>query len=138
MQRVAAGAPPAAVLRRFALAASPAGASITLRIVSAAESKRLNQRYRKKGVPTNVLSFPYDRRHGDVVLCDPVIRRESRQQRKSLRAHYAHMTIHGVLHLRGYDHITKRAAALMERREIRILRRLGFGDPYAVRSVSPR
>ena len=83
-----------------------------------------------KAKATNVLSFAGS---GDVVLCHPVIRKEARQQGKSLRAHYAHLVVHGVLHLRGYDHVTKRGAERMERREIRILRALGFGDPYAVR-----
>ncbi len=82
---------------------------------------------------TNVLSFPYGGGSGDVVLCHPVIAREARAQDKTLRAHYAHLVVHGVLHLRGYDHVTKRAAAQMERREIHILRRLGYADPYAVR-----
>ena len=100
---------------------------MTLRVVGAAESRLLNGKYRQKPYPTNVLSFPGS---GDVVLCHPVIRRESKEQRKSLRAHYAHMVVHGVLHLRGYDHVTKRGAARMERREIAILRRLGFADPY--------
>ncbi len=107
--------------------------SVTLRVVGAAESRYLNSAFRGKAKPTNVLSFGYGPRHGDVVLCDPVIRKEARQQGKSLRAHYAHLVVHGVLHLRGHDHVTKRAAARMERREILILRRLGVADPYAVR-----
>ena len=131
VQRAAAGAPPTAVLRRFARAALPARAEVTLRIVNAPESKRLNGKFRKKSKPTNVLSFPYGRGSGDVVLCHPVIAREAKAQRKSLRAHYAHLVVHGLLHLRGHDHRRKREAARMERAEIRILRRLGFGDPYA-------
>jgi probable rRNA maturation factor len=66
-----------------------------------------------------------------VVLCHPVIAREAREQGKSLRAHYAHLVVHGILHLRGHDHHRRPAAARMEKAEIRILRRLGFGDPYA-------
>jgi probable rRNA maturation factor len=128
-----AGAPSAAVLRRFALAAALARSRITLRIAAAAESRKLNARYRAKRQPTNVLSFPYGAGSGDVVLCHPVIRKEARQQGKSVRAHYAHLVVHGVLHLRGYDHVTKGGAARMERREIRILRQLGFADPYAVK-----
>jgi probable rRNA maturation factor len=121
------------MLRRFALAAAPARSQITLRVVGAAESRLLNKAFRGKARPTNVLSFGYSRTRGDIVLCHPVIRKESRQQGKSLRAHYAHLVVHGVLHLRGHDHVTKRGAARMERREIRILRRLGVADPYAVR-----
>ncbi|MEW6690449.1 MAG: rRNA maturation RNase YbeY [Pseudomonadota bacterium] len=133
MQRAVAGAPPAAALRRFALAALAARARVALRVVGASESKELNRRYRASDRPTNVLSFPYGGGSGDVVLCHPVIRKEARQQGKSLRAHYAHLVVHGVLHLRGYDHRTGSGAARMERREIRILRRLGFADPYAVK-----
>jgi probable rRNA maturation factor len=130
VQRIAAGAPPAPLLRRAALAAAAAGAEIALRIVGALESKKLNGRYRTKNRPTNVLSFPYGGGSGDVVLCHPVIAREAREQGKSLRAHYAHLVVHGVLHLRGLDHATRGEAARMERRETAILRRLGFGDPY--------
>jgi probable rRNA maturation factor len=125
------GAPSPALLRRFARAASRA--DITLRVVGAAEGKRLNRTFRKKNYPTNVLSFPYGGGNGDVVLCHPVIASEARAQSKSLRAHYAHLVVHGVLHLRGHDHLRKHDAARMERTEIRVLRRLGFDDPYAVK-----
>ena len=127
-----AGAPSPAVLRRFALAALPARSSITLRVVGAAESKKLNRKYRAKNKPTNVLSFPYGGGSGDVVLCHPVIRKESSQQGKSLRAHYAHMVVHGVLHLRGHDHRRRTEAEHMERVEIRALAHLGFPDPYGI------
>ena len=133
MHRAAAGAPSAALLRRFALAAAPARCEVTLRVVGAAESTSLNNKYRTKKNPTNVLSFPYGGGSGDVVLCHPVIAREAKEQRKSLRAHYAHLTVHGVLHLRGHDHLRNIDAARMERAEIRILRRLGFGNPYTVK-----
>jgi probable rRNA maturation factor len=118
------------LLRRYAREASRA--NITLRVVGGAEARRLNKNYRKKNYATNVLSFPYGGGSGDVVLCHPVIAREARAQGKSLRAHYAHLVVHGVLHLRGHDHLRARDAARMERAEIRILRRLGFGNPYAV------
>jgi probable rRNA maturation factor len=121
------GVPGAASLRRWALLA-PAG--VLLRIVGRSEGRRLNQRYRKKNYPTNVLSFPYGRGRGDVVLCHPVIAAEARAQGKPLAAHYAHLVVHGLLHLRGHDHAGKRDAARMERQEIRILRRLGFANPY--------
>jgi probable rRNA maturation factor len=133
VQRAAAGAPSIALLRRFALAAAPARAAITLRIAGAAESKSLNGKFRRKKYATNVLSFPYARGSGDVVLCHPVIAREAKDQGKNLRAHYAHLVVHGVLHLRGHDHLRKREAARMERTEIRILRRLGFDDPYTLK-----
>jgi probable rRNA maturation factor len=104
----------------------------TLRIVGAAEGRRLNQQYRRKSYATNVLSFPYEKDRGDVVLCHPVIAREARAQRKTLAAHYAHLVLHGLLHLRGYEHEKKREAGRMERLEIRLLARAGFGNPYTV------
>jgi len=108
------------------------GGALTLRIVDGREGRRLNRTFRKKSRATNVLTFRYDGMSGDVVLCHPVIRREARAQGKSVAAHYAHLVVHGVLHLRGYDHEKKRDAARMEAREIRILRRVGIGNPYAI------
>jgi probable rRNA maturation factor len=121
------GVPGAASLRKWAGLAS---ADVLLRIVDRAEGRRLNRRYRKRNYPTNVLSFPYGRGQGDVVLCHPVIAAEARAQGKPLAAHYAHLVVHGMLHLRGYDHVSRRDAARMERQEIRVLRRLGFANPY--------
>jgi len=117
------GLPSAASFRRWA-----AGFPVQIRIVGAKEGLFLNRQFRGKSKATNVLTF----HTGDVVLCHPVIRREAKQQGKSLRAHYAHLVVHGALHARGYDHEKKRDAARMEAREIRILRRLGFGNPYAL------
>ena len=128
------GLPAAAALRSWTLGSS----GVTLRIVGEREGRRLNARFRKKNKPTNVLSFAYGRGSGDVVLCHPVIAREARAQGKTLAAHYAHLVVHGILHLRGYDHEKKRDALRMERREIGMLRRLGFPDPYAVKSPPPR
>jgi len=104
---------------------------VTLRIVGEREGRRLNKTFRKMNRPTNVLSFSHGTQ-GDIVLCHPVIAREARTQAKSLRAHYAHLVVHGVLHLRGYTHEKKHDADRMERAEIRILRRLGQRNPYAV------
>ena len=120
------GVPGASLLRRWARAAS--AFPVTLRIVGEAEGRRLNSRFRKKTRATNVLSF----HTGDIVLCHPVIRREARAQGKSIAAHYAHLVVHGVLHLRGYRHEKTQDAARMEAREIAILRRGGIGNPYAV------
>jgi probable rRNA maturation factor len=125
------GVPGAAALRKWALTA-PSVERLTLRVVGRAEGRRLNRTFRGNNKPTNVLSFSYGTREGDVVLCHPVIAREARAQGKSLRAHYAHLVVHGVLHLRGYQHEKKRDAARMEAREIRILRRAGFRNPYTV------
>ena len=95
----------------------------TIRVVGVREGRALNRQFRKKDYATNVLSF----HTGDIVLCHPVVVREAREQGKSLRAHYAHLVVHGVLHLRGFAH-----GKTMESREIRLLRRMGFGNPYAV------
>ena len=116
------GLPSVASFRRWAAGFS----GITLRIVGRKEGLFLNRKYRGKSSATNVLTFDT----GDVVLCDPVIRKEARQQRKSLRAHYAHLVVHGALHFRGHDHLKKKDAARMERAEVRALRRLGFANPY--------
>jgi probable rRNA maturation factor len=120
------GLPSAASFRRWALGSR----EIVVRIVGAREGRALNNKYRRKNKPTNVLSFPYGKGGGDIVLCHPVIAREARAQGKALAAHYAHLVVHGILHLRGYDHEKKRDAERMERREIRLLARLGFRNPY--------
>jgi len=125
------GVPGAAALRAWARAAG--ASAITLRVVGASEGRRLNRQYRKKSYATNVLSFSYGNMRGDIVLCHPVIVREARAQRKSLRAHYAHLVVHGVLHLRGHAHHDKASARRMEAREISVLARLGFADPYTIK-----
>ena len=125
------GVPAPATLRGFARAALEEGdGELTLRIVGAAESRALNRRYRGKDKPTNVLSFAAEGALGDLVLCAPVIAREAREQGKSIRAHWAHMIVHGCLHLQGYDHQRERDAARMERKEQKLLAELGFPDPY--------
>jgi probable rRNA maturation factor len=110
---------------------------LSVRIVGEARSRTLNSAYRHKDKPTNVLSFAGagdipDGRHflGELVICAPVVAREARAQHKSLKAHWAHMTVHGVLHLLGFDHERQRQAAKMISREIQILDRLGFSNPY--------
>jgi probable rRNA maturation factor len=109
-------------------------ARVTVRFVGAAEGRRLNREFRRRERTTNVLSFAYDaddgRLAGDIVLCAPVVAREARDQGKPLRAHYAHLTVHGALHLRGHDHERRRDAVRMEAAERRILAGLGFPDPY--------
>ncbi len=120
------GVPSAALLRKWARIAS--FSEVNLRIVGEREGRSLNRTFRNIDRATNVLSF----HTGDIVLCHPVIRREAQAQGKSLAAHYAHLVVHGVLHLRGYQHEKKRDAARMEAREIRLLQRLGVRDPYAV------
>ena len=99
---------------------------VTLRIVGRGEGLSLNRKFRGRARPTNVLTFDT----GDIVLCHPVVAREARKQGKSLAAHYAHLVVHGALHLRGYDHATKREARRMEKEDIRRLARFGFRNPY--------
>lgn len=123
---------------RAALAADVAPFSIVLRFVEEAESRALNRSYRQRAGATNVLAFVYDDKRsaeghmlsGDIVLCAPVLRREATQQGKPLAAHCAHLVVHGVLHLQGHVHDQALEAAQMEAREIAILARLGFGNPY--------
>lgn len=115
-------------------------AEVCLRIVDETEGKNLNQEFRNKSYATNVLSFPMDddlsgiyknRPYiGDVVLCSPVIFQEANEQNKSLEMHWAHMVIHGLLHLLGYDHIGPDEAEVMEKLEKNLLKHLGFTDPY--------
>ena len=135
VQRVARGAPTTRVLLRSARAAAGAGMHATLRVVGTAEGRRLNRAFRGRDYATNVLSFAYGLGHGDIVLCHPVIAREAREQGKTLQAHYAHMVVHGLLHLGGLDHVRRDDAERMERREIRILQSLGFGNPYQVKAA---
>ena len=128
------GVPADATLRRYARAACERDARVTLRIVDGREGRALNRRYRGRDRATNVLTFVYDdgtSLAGDIVLCAPVVAREARAQRKTLAAHYAHLVIHGMLHLQGYDHERDDDAARMEAREAALLRALGYGNPYA-------
>jgi probable rRNA maturation factor len=125
------------VRRRRMHAVVGQGAAACLRIVGSAESRRLDREYRGKDRPTNVLSFPSSPEErvatgilGDLVICAPVVAREAREQRKTLRAHWAHMVVHGTLHLLDYDHESARGARTMEALEVEILHGLGFHDPY--------
>jgi probable rRNA maturation factor len=123
-------------LRRWASAALLQDAAVTVRIVGQAEGRRLNRKFRGKDHATNVLTFAYpDQRPlaGDIVLCAPLVRHEAQTQGLELLAHYAHLVVHGVLHLQGYDHELAAAAEIMESLESEIVTRLGYPDPYAVR-----
>ena len=111
------------------------GGQITVRFVDAEEGQTLNRDYRDKDYATNVLSFPYDTDPvvcGDLVICASVVEREAAEQGKPLAAHYAHLVVHGVLHLQGYDHETgEQDASRMEQQECIVLNALGFENPYA-------
>lgn len=136
-----AGLPAAQTLRRMAEAALQTcgrDAALSIRLVDEPEGRTLNRDYRHKDYATNVLSFPVELPEGvpvdwlgDLVLCAPVVAREASEQGKTLRAHYAHLVVHGVLHLLGFDHENKRDAERMEAEERRILAQLGIADPYA-------
>lgn len=112
-------------------------AELTIRIVDETESRYLNHNYRHKDKPTNVISFPFEpmgnkSRHqlGDIVMCAEVVAKEAKADEKDTFAHWAHLTIHGVLHLLGYDHEVPDEAEKMEKQEIEILEKLGFSNPY--------
>lgn len=138
-----------AVWASEALGRRAQNAELSVRLVGRAEGRKLNAQYRGKDYATNVLSFPAspsaalaasdgasaatEPAHlGDLVICPPVLRAEALEQRKTLRAHWAHLIVHGSLHLIGYDHERDDDARRMERREIAVLRRLGFTNPYVV------
>lgn len=116
-----------------------AEAEVTVRIVDESESQQLNFDYREKDKPTNVLSFPFQCPPGielpllgDLVICASVVAQEAKEQQKTLTAHWAHMVVHGSLHLLGFDHINDADALEMEAEEIQILAELGFADPYLI------
>lgn len=120
-----------------ALAGRYQSAELTIRIVDTAESAQLNETYRHKTGPTNVLSFPFEATVplrvpllGDLVICAEVVAREAQQQDKTLESHWAHMVIHGTLHLIGFDHMTTDDAQVMEGQEITIMQQLGYTNPY--------
>lgn len=111
--------------------------NITIRLVDEAESRALNQQFRGKDKPTNVLSFPSEMPQeiepdylGDIVICAPVVEKEALDQNKDHNAHWAHMLVHGILHLKGYDHLDPQEAEEMESLEAKVLTHMGFSDPY--------
>jgi len=122
---------------RAALSGRRDEAELTVRIVDAGEIQQLNRDYRHQDKPTNVLSFPFEATGrvelpllGDVVICAAVVTREAQEQGKDVQAHWAHMVVHGVLHLLGYDHMDAQQADEMEALEIEILQQFGISDPY--------
>lgn len=138
-----AGIPAPASFRRWVAAALLGArrrkpAEVAIRVVDAAEGRALNRQYRGKDYATNVLSFPAELPPGvklpligDLAICCPVVSREAAEQGKRPNDHWAHLTVHGTLHLLGYDHIEEAQATAMEALETRILAGLGIADPYA-------
>nr|Q47A73.1 RecName: Full=Endoribonuclease YbeY [Dechloromonas aromatica RCB] len=129
------GLPLRADFVRWARAALVGGGEVTIRLVDADEGQSLNKEYRGKDYATNVLSFPYDTEPvvmGDLVVCPSVVSKEAAEQNKPLEAHYAHLTVHGMLHLQGWDHDNDDDAQAMEDEEREILAAMGYPDPYAV------
>jgi probable rRNA maturation factor len=127
--------PTRAQFRKWAKATIRVDTEVTIRIVDEAEGRELNKMYRAKDYATNVLTFPLtEEPHlmGDIIICAPVVAAEALAQNKPLEAHYAHLTIHGVLHLHGYDHEIEAQAELMESLETAIVCKLGYADPYLI------
>ena len=124
--------------RRWIKAALKCDVQIALRIVDEIEGRELNKNFRGKDYATNVLTFVYndtDPLYGDIVICAPVVEREAREQHKALHAHYAHLAVHAVLHLQGYDHENENEAATMESLETAIMMKLGYANPYQAVTV---
>ena len=128
------GLPTSTQFKRWARNTIRVDSEITLRIVDEPEGRELNNAYRQKDYATNVLTFPLAEEPlivADILICAPVVAKEAKEQGKSLEAHFAHLTIHGVLHAHGYDHEVAEQAELMESVETQILTKLGYSDPYA-------
>jgi probable rRNA maturation factor len=120
---------------KWAKAALRVDTEATIRIVDVEEARTLNNTYRGKDYATNVLTFPITEEPylmGDIIICAAVVEKEAQEQNKPLEAHYAHLTVHGTLHLHGYDHITEKQAYLMELIEVTTLQKLGYPNPYLV------
>ena len=127
--------PTKAQFRNWAISALRVDTEVTIRIVDADEGRALNLAYRKKDYATNVLTFSLSETPhlmGDIVICAPIVAKEAAEQNKTLEAHFAHLTVHGILHLHGYDHEDAHQAELMESIEIQILTKLGYSDPYLI------
>lgn len=122
------------LIKKWVRASTSHGGLLTLRFVNLAEGKKHNLAFRNKDYATNVLTFAYDLSKNtlsaDIIFCLPVIQKEAKSQNKTIKAHLAHLIIHGCLHAQAYDHETPKDAAKMEALEIKILKKLGFPDPY--------
>ncbi|WP_114639214.1 rRNA maturation RNase YbeY [Polynucleobacter necessarius] len=123
-----------ALIKKWVKSCTQSAGTITLRFVNAAEGKKLNGAFRNKDYATNVLTFPYKHSQNlieaDIIFCLPVIQKEAKEQGKQLKAHLAHLIVHGCLHAQGYDHENSKDALKMESLETTLLQKLGFSDPY--------
>jgi len=124
----------ATLIKKWVKATTGYGGLLTLRFVNTTEGQKLNFAFRKKDYATNVLTFPYalskSSLSADIIFCLPVIQKEVKEQNKSLKAHLAHLVVHGCLHAQAHDHESKKDADKMEALEVKILRQLGFTNPY--------
>ena len=124
-----------ALIKKWVKSATSLGGLVTLRFVNAAEGKKLNLAFRQKDYATNVLTFAYELSKNtlatDIIFCLPVLQKEAKEQSKSLKAHVAHLVVHGCLHAQGHDHEVSRDAKKMETLEIQILEKLDFANPYS-------
>ena len=125
-----------ALIKKWVRASVDRSGNLTVRFVNRAEGQALNSQFRTKAYATNVLTFTYginqDELAADIVLCMPVVTNEARDQGKAVKAHLAHLVVHGCLHAAGLDHMTQQGAKAMEAREVAILKNLGFSDPYVI------
>ena len=124
----------ATLVKKWIKTATNCDGLLTLRFVNAAEGKKLNSTFRKKDYATNVLTFPYEFSKtslaADIIFCLPIIQKEAKEQNKPIKAHLAHLIVHGCLHAQAYDHENPKDAKKMEALEVKILRQLGFTNPY--------
>jgi probable rRNA maturation factor len=123
------------LIKKWVKSSTPLGGLITLRFVNASEGKKLNLSFRQKDYATNVLTFPYelskDALVADIIFCLPVLQKEAKEQGKPMKAHLAHLIVHGCLHAQGHDHKLRRDTQEMEELEIQILQKSGFTNPYS-------
>lgn len=122
-------------LRKWVKATLRVDTALTIRIVDEDEGRALNLAYRNKDYATNVLTFPLTEEPylmGDIIICAPIVKKEAHAQQKSIEAHFAHLTVHGTLHLHGYDHLNDEQAGLMESIEMTTLMKLGYPNPYLI------
>lgn len=124
----------ASLIKKWVKGVVSSNGLLTLRFVNAAEGKKLNSSFRNKNYASNVLTFPYEHSKNtvaaDIIFCLPVIQREAKEQKKLLKAHLAHLIVHGCLHAQGLDHEKKKEAENMEAQEVVVLQKMGFANPY--------